>query len=316
MRARLRTAPITGARPPSGASVEGHAHERRHQQQRRDAGPSAGGGAATAVEALRGGLGHAGSTPSRPRAVSALAVEVVDAGAAVVLFGDADVVGVDAAVPRITDAGLCAALVGDDRPQDRPTHTACRPRRPLLTQTLSMHSKSCWQVPPSGTSGVANVESHSGRPERLRIAVSVVQDAARSAARQASTCSWSYLARPAFSDCLHVSAAGCGSSARSSSRTRARSSRPPCYSSAVAIVQQSYAWVQIVLAKVGRGLLDRNAGDPAATEERTRQHQPVRNLLFGMPAAEVQIPSHRRKWRKYWGPRSRRPSAFGKVFSL
>src|SRR6185503_16665974 len=92
------------------------------------------------------------------------------------------------------------APLAQDPPTATPATHVPAPPPEGTWQTLSMHSKSFWQVPPAATSGVANVESHSGSPARLVIVVSFEQVAARSAARQASTFIWSYFDRPAFSE--------------------------------------------------------------------------------------------------------------------
>ena len=77
--------------------------------------------------------------------------------------------------------------VAHEAPAATPTaHTPSNPPASFW-HTLSMHSKSCWHLPPTGTSGVANVELHAGSPARLRILVRSGQVAARIAARHAST---------------------------------------------------------------------------------------------------------------------------------
>jgi hypothetical protein len=66
--------------------------------------------------------------------------------------------------------------------------------------------------------------------------------------------------------------------------------------------------------EVGGGLRW-NAADRAATAERQGQCRTVKNVFF-MPAAEVQVPSQGRKWRKYWGPVTVPVSLWPEVFSL
>src|SRR5437868_2051412 len=152
-------------------------------------------------------------------------------------------------------------------------------------------------------------------PEMLRIAVNSAHVAARSAARQRSTCAWLYLARPAFSDpCIvfSLSRKFCVVLvSHSASLVPAASLRINC-----AAVQQLYAIGQIVVAK---SVAVFSMGMPLTAPQPSRatvSADPVKNVLLVMLPLRCKSHPRGQGWRNCWGPARVRRQRLGEVFSL